>query len=176
MKTRHVQLWLALLILIAGISGWAIAQEKDIPAKELPAAVTAAFQAAYPHAVIKGAATEVEGGVTYYEIESVDGQTRRDLLYTIDGKIFEIEETVSAADLPAPVKQAVAKAWPKGEIEKAEKTTRESTVQYDIRVQSGTKTYEMSIDPQGKVLNTQERKLKKEAKEEKEEQEENEEH
>jgi len=58
--------------------------------KILPAAVLDAFKTAYPKAVIKGTSKETEKGVTYYEIESVDGKLNRDLLYTADGKAAEI--------------------------------------------------------------------------------------
>lgn len=115
--------------------------------------------------------TEFEDGVDYYEIESIDGKTKRDLLYTKDGKVCEIEEVVDVKALPDAVKQAVAKVYPQGKIQKAEKTTRQTKIEYDLEVQSGAKGYEVSVDEQGKVLKTAEMKAKKEEKEEKEDEE-----
>jgi Putative beta-lactamase-inhibitor-like, PepSY-like len=157
-----VVLWAAL----AG-SDQLFAQEKKIAVKDLPAAVAASFKAAYPKAEIKGTATEVEGGVTYYEIESVDGKTKRDLLFAKNGKIFETEEIVAGDALPAAVKDAIAKAVPKGKISSAEKTVRESKTQFDVTVKKGTKTFAVAIDEKGTVLKNKE--VKKEKKEEKEE-------
>ncbi len=69
------------------------AQEKKIDKNDLPKAVLNAFQKRYPNAAIKGTSIEKENGKTYYEIESIDGTRRRDLLYTKSGKVAEIEET-----------------------------------------------------------------------------------
>jgi hypothetical protein len=148
------------------------AGEKKIAKKNLPAPVMAAFQKAYPKATIKGASTEAEEGKTYYEIESLDGKVKRDLLYLADGTVAEIEETVAPADLPPPVKAAVTDKYPKGKISKAEMVTRGAVVAYDVVVKSGKTTVEMSIDPAGKVLKEKKAAVKKEGKEEKEEKEE----
>jgi hypothetical protein len=127
------------------------AGEKKIAKKGLPAPVLAAFRKAYPKATIKGASIEVEEGKTYYEIESLDGKVKRDLLYLADGTVAEIEENVAPDDLPPPVKAAVIDKYPKGNIEKSEKVTRGAVVVYDVVVKSGKTTVEMSIDPTGKV-------------------------
>ena len=153
----------------------AYAQKKGkFTAKDLPAAVSAAFQKAYPKAKILGASTETEKGVKYYEIESKDGSMRRDLLYTQDGKVYEIEETMAPGELPETVKAALLKELPNAKILKAEKTTRESAVEYELAVAVKGKKYSISIDPAGKIL---EKKAagKSEKEEEKEEEKEGEE-
>jgi hypothetical protein len=78
-------------------------QEKKLTKKELPSAVLSAFQKSYPKASIKGIAEEKKEGKTYYEIESLDGKTSRDLLYLADGSVAEIEESMATADLPGAV-------------------------------------------------------------------------
>ena len=91
-------------LLAAGIlfvaSALTIAQEKKINEKDVPNAVLNSFHKAYPKAEIKGLSTEMEKGKKYYEIESVDGSIRRDLLFTPAGKIAEIEETIPSSELP----------------------------------------------------------------------------
>jgi hypothetical protein len=69
---------------------------KKFTAKDLPAAVSEAFTKAYPKAVSTGADKEAEKGKTFYEIESLDGTMKRDLLYTPEGKAAEIEEALPA--------------------------------------------------------------------------------
>ncbi len=151
----------------------AYAQKKGkFTAKDLPAAVSTAFQKAYPKAKILGASTETEKGVRYYEIESQDGSMRRDLLYTQDGKVFESEETVAPGELPEAVKTALSKELPNAKVLKAEKTTKESGVTYEMAVSVKGKKYSISIDPAGKVL--EKKAAGKSEKEEEEEGEENE--
>jgi hypothetical protein len=86
----HTLIMMLMFITIFAISSL-FAQEKRIKEKDLPVAVTKAFHTEYPAAKIIGTSTEVEKGVTYFEIESMDGKVRRDLLYTKEGKRSEIE-------------------------------------------------------------------------------------
>lgn len=120
--------------------------------KILPPAVLSAFKAAYPQAVIKGTSEETEKGVTYYEVESVDGKLNRDLLYTADGKAAEIEEAVAPEALPAAVTQALAKAHPGYKILKAEEMTKDSKKLYELRIQVKDKKIGVTIDPTGKII------------------------
>jgi hypothetical protein len=137
---------------------------KKFTVKDLPAAVSDAFKKSYPQAVIKGVDKEVENGKTLYEIESIDGTMKRDLLYTPEGNAYEIEETIEATALPDAVKQAISKEFPKGKIDKVEKMTKEGVVQYDVIIKSGKKVFEASITPDGKFLSKKEVKAKKETK------------
>jgi hypothetical protein len=162
---------LMIFSVVLALSLSAIAGDRKISKKDVPAAVLTAFETTYPKAVIKGLAIEKEDGKTFYEIESVDGKLSRDLLYLADGTVFEIEEGVTGADLPAAVKSAVVKEHPKGKVSKCEKTTHGSDVVYDCQVISGKAKYSMVIAPDGKVIKNQKAGSPKKAKEEKEEKE-----
>jgi hypothetical protein len=152
------------LVLCLVLATGALAQEKKVAKKNLPAPVLSAFLKAYPKAMIKAASKENEEGRTYFEIESVDGKVKRDLLYLPDGTVAEIEESVAAADLPAPVKAAVVAKHPKGKIVKAEKSTRGAVVTYDVVVRSGKTAVEMSLDPAGNVLRESKQSVRTEEK------------
>jgi hypothetical protein len=128
------------------------AQEKKIGKKDLPPAVLAAFEKAYPHAKVRGTSTEVEKGTTYFEIESLDGTQARDILYLADGTVAEIEEVVGAGELPAPVKTAVGEEFAKAKIVKAERTTKGTEISYEVHVSLGGKKGSIVVDPSGKVL------------------------
>jgi hypothetical protein len=78
-----------------------LAQEARLKKKQVPRAVIAAFQSAYPQATMRGFAREKENGKVYYEVESIEGQTTRDVLYNADGTVAEIEEGIAVGDLPA---------------------------------------------------------------------------
>lgn len=120
--------------------------------KVLPPAVLAAFEKAYPKAVIKGASKETEKGVTYYEVESVDGKMSRDLLYTAEGKAVEIEEAVAPGALPAAVLKALDKAYPGCKIVKAEDLVKDGQKLFELQIQAGGKTKSVTIDPGGKII------------------------
>jgi hypothetical protein len=127
-------------------------QEAKVDLSALPEAVLSAFKTAYPDAVIKGASQETEQGVTYYEVESVEGTLHRDLLYAADGKAVEIEESMATTDMPAAVQETLAKEYPEAKVLKSEKLTKGDIVQYEMQIQVGEKTIELTIDPTGKIV------------------------
>jgi hypothetical protein len=120
--------------------------------KILPPAVLSAFKTSYPNAVIKGTSKETEKGITYYEVESVDGKLNRDLLYTADGKAVEIEEAILPESLPAAVQQALARAYPGSKILKAEALTKGDQKLFELRIQLKDKKKGVTIDPSGKII------------------------
>lgn len=126
--------------------------EKKISRKQIPAAVLKTFESAYPNAKIKGQSVETEKGVKYYEIESTEGTMNRDLLYTADGKVTEIEESMDLKALPADMKSALEKKYPKGKILKVEKVTLDTAVAYEAHVKVGKKTVEVKFNGAMKVI------------------------
>ena len=128
------------------------AKDQAVDLKILPPAVLKAFKAAYPNAVIKGASKEVEKGVTQYEVESVDGNLNRDLLYLADGTVIEIEETIAPENLPVPVKQTLAKDYAGAKVLKAEILTKDTGKTYELSLLLNGKKMGVTIDPQGKVV------------------------
>ena len=132
----------------------ALAQEKKITAKQVPAAVIAAFKASYPNATIRGYAWEKEHGKVFYEIESLEGTTHRDVLYNPDGTVAEIEESIAATDLPAAAQEAIHQKYPRAVISLAEKTTAGDRVGYEVSARQGRKRISMEFDAAGKVLSS----------------------
>jgi hypothetical protein len=129
-----------------------LAREKKISKKELPVSVRTAFDKAYPHAKIVGMTKETEKAETLFEIESVDGTTRRDLLYKANGAIVEIEETMALNDLPEQVKATVQKESSGKRISKIEKVIHSQSVEYEIHMAIGKKKHELLVDSEGKVV------------------------
>jgi hypothetical protein len=148
------------------------AQEKTIRKKDVPAAVISAFQKAYPDAKMKGFAAETEHGTLYYEVESVRGKQTVDALLLPDGTFYEIEEAMTAKDLPAAVSGAVKAKHPKAKFQKAEKVTRGTEISYDLSATEGKSKISLTIDPNGKILKEATKELKKEQKEKAEEEQE----
>ena len=140
---------LAFLLAAACLAPSARAGEKKLTEKQMPAPVLAAFHKAYPSAAIRGLAVEKEHGRTTYEIESLDGQTRRDLSYHADGTLAEIEETIPESELPALVLAALKAQHPKAKVLKAEKDTKGATVTYELHVSEGGHHREVVFDAEG---------------------------
>ncbi len=128
------------------------AQEVRLRKKQVPRAVIAAFQSAYPQATIKGYSREKENGKIYYEVESVEGQTTRDVLYNPDGTVAEIEESIATGDLPAAAGEALRARYPRAVITKVEKITRGDVTEYEAHARVGRRSVSMEFDASGKPL------------------------
>src|SRR5437660_4990868 len=126
---------MAIGLLLVSLS--ASAQESKIREKDVPQAVIAAFKSTYPNATVRGYAKERENGKLFYEIESKDGDTMRDLLYNPDGTVAEIEETVAATDLPAAAQQLIHSKYPKAPMNKAARVTIASKSSFDVSAKQG---------------------------------------
>jgi hypothetical protein len=158
MKTKRINLFLAvtLALLISGVTAVpGRAAESDKKSKEnvkAPEAVLAAFHKTYPKATIRDISQETKDKETYYEIESLDGTQRRDLLYHADGTVFEIEEAINIGDLPKEVTTGLSAKFPGGKLQKAERITRGSKVEYEVLLEYGEDNLEVLLDSNGKII------------------------
>ena len=142
-----------ILTLLFGVSSISICQEKKIPRKQVPASVIKAFKSTYPNAKIKGTNKEIKDGVTYFEIESKDGKVSRDILYTHEGTVSEIEEIISADQLPQPVTDVLTKSYLNKKVVSVEKNIQGSETTYEVILQNGKKKQEVIFSPVGNILN-----------------------
>src|SRR5690349_12388632 len=110
-----------LVLVVAGAAlGWSGARAGD--EKELPDAVKAAIEKAYPGAKL-GDSERESLRVVVYEVDVKSGEQALTLTLGRDGTILEVEGVVAQADLPAPVAQALTSAASGatvGNIERAE--------------------------------------------------------
>ena len=138
-RTQRLVQLVGLASLILGLSAASLAQEQRIARKAVPAAVLAAFTEAYPRAVIKECSKEWDKGQTVYEIVSLEGKTRRDLIYSDDGKLILVEETMDVSEMPPAVKAALEKKFPGAKILRAEKVTKGAVVGYEFQIENNNK-------------------------------------
>ncbi len=125
--------------------------EKKIERKDVPSAVTAAFAKAYPKATIRGYSAEKEGGKLFYEVESVEGKMSRDVLFSPNGSVVEVEESIAPTALPKDAQNMLREKHPKATIRKAERVTRGKTVEYEVSVMEGKKKLSFVFDSTGKL-------------------------
>lgn len=144
MNTTVIALALAL-----GLTGLSAA-DKKVQMKDLPAAVQKTVQAEEAKgAKIVGLATEVEGGKTMYEVETIVGGHTRDLLLDAVGRIVETEEATSIDAVPAAVKAALEA---RGKVGKVETVTKGKTVTYEAVVDKNGKKTEVAVNASGKPI------------------------
>lgn len=146
--------FLVLFLFSIALSSDILAQESKIDKAQVPSAVIEIFVKTYPKAIVKNYVKDVIGKETFYEVESIDGSTHRDIIYSPLGVVIEIEEGVSLGDLPQEVTKAIAEKYPKGVLRSAEKVTKAGTIMYDVVVAVGKKkfTLEAKVDSKGVTL------------------------
>lgn len=145
------QLILTGLILMA-VGSLSLAGETKITEKETPAAVLDSFHASYPTARILARAKEIEKGKTLYELETIDGKAKRDILYEQSGKVVEIEEAIDSTAIPSAIKKSCETEFPDGKIARVEKITGNGTVTYELIVLYANKKVEATFNISGKLL------------------------
>src|ERR1043166_1239244 len=118
---RHLIALSVFAVSLLGLPAMAQEKEKKITAKEVPAVVIENFKRAYPNAIIRGYASEMENGKQYYEIETREGTTRLDVLYNPDGTVAEVEQSIDPNSLPLAALQAIRQKYPRAVITLAEK-------------------------------------------------------
>ncbi len=142
----------ALLIAAIAMTTVAVAaQEAKIRQKQVPAAVLKSFKAAYPQAKVRGYAREKENGKVFFEVESIEGSTHRDVLYNPDGTVAEIEESIATIDLPAEAQQTLAQKYPHAVVTIAEKVTTGDKVGYEVNAKQGKRRISLEFDADGKL-------------------------
>lgn len=142
----------AVAVSLIATPAFAQESEKKVTAKAVPAVVITNFKAAYPKAVIRGYASEIEDGKQYYEIESREGTLHRDVLYNPDGTVAEIEESIDSNELPPTAMEAIKTKYPRAVIVLAEKTTVGDKITYEVKGRQGRKRFTMEFDADGKML------------------------
>lgn len=138
------------LIAMLAVAGATLAAQA--PAAKLPAPVAAAFKKAYPTATIKNVSSEKEDGKLQYEVESVDGKIRRDVIYLPDGTLVVEEMVIELSAVPAPVVAALKARYPKATVTLYEKLTKPSGVSYEMQLK-GAAVKEAEIAPDGTFIN-----------------------
>jgi hypothetical protein len=140
---------IASLILVSAIG---YSQETKITKKQVPQPAMTAFKSAYPKAKIIGTNKEIENGTTYYEIESKDGKTKRNVLYTSDGSLYVTEEVIGIKDLPTVVRSSFKSNYSKAKIKVIEKIMKGSDITYEIQYRSGKQRKEAVFSADGKEV------------------------
>ena len=155
MKTQYIMS--AVLIAVPMILGQANAGEKELKKNQVPKAVIAAFEKAFPNAKELEFEEELFEGKTAYEVEYKKDGKEYEFLYSAEGVLLQKEEEIDVKILPDPVIQAILKAHPKAKIKEAEKLMKpDGTVTgYEVEVKVAGKEIELELDATGNILKTE---------------------
>ena len=82
--------------------------------------------------------------------------------YAPEGKVYEIEESMDPGSLPAAMKSAINKEYPKGKIVKVEKAIQDTSVTSEVQVKVGKKTRGLGFDASGNLLKANKESAEKE--------------
>ena len=163
-------IWRTVLTLLAcltlGLT--ARAQEEKIALDKLPPRVLAAVKEKFKDAELISASKEVEGGKTLYEVQlKLKGQAM-DVTATEDGTIIEVEKEITARDLPKAVTEALEAKYPKATYRKVEEISKEGKTLYEVLLDTADrKSWEVVLDPAGKIIETEDKTGKKDEDEDK---------
>jgi hypothetical protein len=118
----------------------------------LPPAVASAFHQAYPAARVLHVSKERRDGHVVYEIESRDGDTRRDLIYSTAGAVLAIEERIPVDSVPALVRAAAQRRVAGGTLVGAERVTRGTVVLFEVQLRRNGRSRFLTYDPEGRPV------------------------
>ena len=155
MKT---QFWITTILITFLIAlGQVHASEKEVSKHQVPKAVLEAFEKAYPNAKEVEFEQEMIEGKAVYEVEYKENGREYEILYDSNGTVLQIEETLDVKALPAPIIQAITKAYPQATIEDAERVMKpDGTVTvYEVEIKTEGKKLELELDANGKILKTE---------------------
>jgi uncharacterized membrane protein YkoI len=160
---------LTLLALSPFATAWADDEEK-VPLDKLPKAVADAVKNKFPKAELVEASKENEDGKTVYEVAiKVDGK-KIDVALTAEGTILGLEKEIAVKDLPKAVTETLESKYAKATIKVVEevikiKDGKENLEYYEILlITADKKTVEVSLNADGKIKKTEEKKSEKEEK------------
>ena len=120
---------------------------------QAPAAVTKAFQQAYPGATISSSVPERDGSRTVFRVNGTHQGRRRVVLYEASGSVIEVGEQVDEKDLPKPVAAAMH-SHPRAIYVSGLKVTRGGGVEYRLTLR-GTRKTAMVTKSDGTVISFQ---------------------
>jgi uncharacterized membrane protein YkoI len=139
---------------------------EKIPLDKVPKAVMDAIKARFPNAKINSVEKEVEDGKVVYDIELTHDGRKYEMDIHEDGTVIEIEKEVAPKDLPEAVTKALKAKFPKATIKEVMevnkvKDKKETPDHYEVILQTGGRTMEVTVSLDGKTIKGGEEKMEK---------------
>jgi hypothetical protein len=120
--------YFAILCLAASV---ALAAEKSLALKDLPAAVQKTVREQTQGAETKSISKEIEHGVVQYEVESMLNGKHHDLEVDTKGNLLVVEDETTLDAIPAPARAAILKKVADGSLRMVETFKRGGETMYE---------------------------------------------
>lgn len=131
------------------LAGAAVCQKKHAvfspDAVTAPSAVTTALHTIFPNAGINRTDVIKRDGATLYRLGIIDGGKRREVVFSPDGVISEVIDSIGTAALPGPVQQALSRNYPRAKIIQTSKKTTGAGYEYKIETVVEKDTLELTF-------------------------------
>ncbi len=135
---------------IGAVATFAVAAEKKLAMKDLPAVVQKAAQEQAKGGEIKAISQEKEDGVMQYEVETMLNGKHRDFNVDTKGTLLEVEEETAIDSIPAAAKAAILKKVGNGKLGMVETMTKGNATFYEAAyTAAGGKKHEVLVKPDG---------------------------
>jgi uncharacterized membrane protein YkoI len=136
--------------------------EGKVSLDKVPKVVLDAVKTKYPKAEIASAEKGDVDGTKVFEFELKEGKKTFEAAFLPDGKFHSSEEAIQESDLPAKVKEAFQKKYPKAKVLEMEKAVtgegKDAKVVYEIIIEAEKGKLEIQYDPEGKFLGEEKKK------------------
>lgn len=131
-----------------------MAAERKMELKDLPETVRKTVLDQSRDGKIRGLAQEIDKDKKPYEAGiTLASGNKKDVLIDASGKVIEVEEQVSLADLPPPVKAQLERSAGKGKIGSIEALTQDGVLSaYEAEVTEAGRMTDIKIAPDGVLL------------------------
>jgi uncharacterized membrane protein YkoI len=145
-KMMYKVLVMIMVLLAMGVANAA----ENIPASELPAAVSAAVKVICQEGTIHKVEMEKVQGVVEYEVELMVGNKSCDLKIAADGTVIEIEKQMGLKELPKRVQKTIA-LFISADVEKAEQVQENDTTSYEVVLKFDEQKFELELSKDGLI-------------------------
>ena len=149
MKISAIFLVFAIL-LTSGLM--AAKEEGKLKRSDVPEVVLKAFEKVCPDAEATNFSREFVEGQARYGIETEVAGFEKDYTFLADGTLLQKDEDILVQSLSDKIVESIMKAYPEGEINEADKITRDTTVEFNVVVAVGDIDYELRVSTEGIIL------------------------
>ncbi len=136
-----------MLMLLAALLAGSAGLAQDVPASQVPAAVTKAFKAKFPTST--GIDWEKKGNLyeADFDVVLVDHKA----LFDETGKLVAYKRDIRNADLPAAIKKTIQADYKDYRIDEAQRLERNGVVYYQVELDGKPADQKLVFTKEGKV-------------------------
>ena len=143
-------------LLIPLLNGCHESDEREITETEVPTAILEAFNKAYPKAIVREYHEEVEDGTKVHEISFRHEDRVISILYSHDGLVIALEESIRASELPSSIQDELDNKFDKYEIKETGKITKDANIFYKVELMTESdnknKKYNLLFSEEGRLI------------------------